>query len=140
LKVSFGLIVRERRRYFRCPISIPATLRSDEFGSVSCQVINISEGGMAMNSPAKFRMKLHADVGFEIPSQLSRQTVKSEIVWCDDSGRVGIRFLSQTAQQKVELQGWLAQQLEDSFPEGVLKTFQALTGSRLDGDVHASTL
>jgi len=139
LKVSFGLIVRERRRYFRCPISIPATLRSDEFGNVSCRVTNISEGGMALNSHAKLCLKLRADVGFEIPNQLSRQVVKSEIVWCD-SGRAGIRFLSQTAQQRVELQGWLARQLESSFPDRVLKTFQALTGSRPDDEVHASTV
>ena len=140
LKVSFGLIVRERRRYFRCPISVPATLRSDEFGNISCRVINISEGGMALNTHAKLRLKLLADVGFEIPNQLSRQIVKSEIVWCDDGGRVGIRFLSQTALQRVELQGWLARQLESSFPERVLKTFQALTGSCAKGDVHASTV
>lgn len=139
LKVSFGLIVRERRRYFRCPISIPATLRSDEFGNVSCRVINISEGGMALHSHAKFRLKLHADVGFEIPNQVSRQVVKSEVVWCDN-GRAGIRFLSQTAQQRVELQGWLALQLESSFPERVLKTFQALTGSRTGNEVPASTI
>jgi len=140
LKVSFGLIVRERRRYFRSPISIPATLRSDEFGSVSCQVLNISEGGMALNTPAKLRIKLRADVGFEIPNQLSWQIVKSEILWCDDSARVGIRFLSQTALQRVELQGWLARQLESSFPERVLKTFHALTGSGADCDLHASTV
>jgi PilZ domain-containing protein len=140
LKVSFGLIVRERRRYFRCPISTVATLRSDEFGSIRCEVINISEGGMALNAPVKLSLKLSADVGFEIPNQLSRQIVKSEVVWSDDHGRVGIRFLSQTALQRVELQGWLARQLESSFPERVLKTFQAVTGSGVDVGVHPSTV
>jgi hypothetical protein len=134
LKVSFGLIVRERRRYFRCPISTPATLRNDEMGSICCQVINISEGGMALHYPEKLPLGLCAEVGFEVPNELSRQVVKSEVAWCDDRGRVGIRFLSQTARQRNELQGWLACQLENSFPERVLKTFQALTGAGADGN------
>jgi hypothetical protein len=128
LRVSFGLIVRERRRYFRCPISTPATLCSDEFGRICCQVINISEGGMALNTPTKLPLELCVDVGFEVPNQVSRQVVKSEVVWSDNRGRLGVRFLSQTTTQRVELQGWLARQLESSFPERVLKTFQALTG------------
>ena len=129
LKVSFGLIVRERRRYFRCPISTLASLRNDDFDNIRCLVLNISEGGMALSTSAKLPLKASVEVGFELPNQISRQIVKSEVVWRDDNGRVGIRFLSQTVQQRIELQGWLAGQLESSFPERVLKTFQTLTGS-----------
>jgi hypothetical protein len=140
LKVSFGLIVRERRRYFRCPISTVATLRGEGFGDLRCQVINISEGGMALSTPVDLPLKLCAYVGFEVPNQLPPQILKSEVVWRGDNGRVGVRFLYQTALQRVELQGWLAQQLESSFPERVLKTFQALTGSCVSGDRPAFIL
>jgi len=29
LKAAFGLMVRERRRYFRCPTAIPAVVQSN---------------------------------------------------------------------------------------------------------------
>lgn len=124
LKVSFGLIVRERRRYFRCPIVVPATLDSEEAGHVCCQIIDVSEGGIALSSPTKLRPGLVVDLQFELPGQIS-QVVKSEVCWHDATGRTGIRFLSQTPSQKIELQRWLAGQLEGGFPERVLNKYRA---------------
>ena len=52
LKAAFGLIVRERRRSFRCPVAIAALVLT-EGKEARCHVVNISEGGMAIaGSPA----------------------------------------------------------------------------------------
>src|SRR5271170_1437930 len=50
LKAAYGMIVRERRRYFRCPIEIPASIRRTDMQEVHGQTVNISEGGMALET------------------------------------------------------------------------------------------
>ena len=47
LKAAYGMIVRERRRYFRCPVEIPAEILKNG-AEVRCQTMNISEGGLAV--------------------------------------------------------------------------------------------
>jgi len=48
LKPAYGLILRERRRYFRCPLSIPVVILRRAKPEVRCNSVNISEGGMAL--------------------------------------------------------------------------------------------
>ncbi len=50
LKPVYGLILRERRRYFRCPVSIPVLLLRRAQPEVHCNSVNISEGGMALST------------------------------------------------------------------------------------------
>jgi hypothetical protein len=45
LKAAFGLIVRERRRYFCFPTAIPSAIQTDG-KKESCHLANISEGGV----------------------------------------------------------------------------------------------
>jgi CheY-like chemotaxis protein len=46
LKPAYGLILRERRRYFRCPISLPVVILRRAKPEVRCSSANVSEGGM----------------------------------------------------------------------------------------------
>src|ERR1700733_15028310 len=48
LKPAYGLILRERRRYFRCPVSIPVIIRRESKEEVWCNSANISGGGSAL--------------------------------------------------------------------------------------------
>jgi CheY-like chemotaxis protein len=50
LKPAFGLILREQRRYFRCSLSIPVSIRIGALPEVRCRSVNISEGGMAVST------------------------------------------------------------------------------------------
>ncbi|MGA9307354.1 MAG: PilZ domain-containing protein, partial [Candidatus Sulfotelmatobacter sp.] len=50
LRAAYGLVVRERRRYFRCPIAVPAFVRALQPEEFLCQTVNISEGGVAINT------------------------------------------------------------------------------------------
>ena len=48
LRVAYGMIVRERRRYFRYPTVVPAVLHRGEAAEIYARTINVSEGGMAI--------------------------------------------------------------------------------------------
>jgi hypothetical protein len=50
LRVAYGLVLREQRRYFRCPVEIPATLRHPGMEEVCGRVVNITEGGVAITA------------------------------------------------------------------------------------------
>jgi len=50
LRAAYGLVVRERRRYFRCPIAVPAFVRAKPPEEFLCQTVNISEGGVAIST------------------------------------------------------------------------------------------
>jgi response regulator RpfG family c-di-GMP phosphodiesterase len=93
LKISFGLIVRERRRYFRCPVIVPATLSNQELKTIQCEVVNVSEGGIALSAPTNLRRGLTVNLQFQLPGQIARLAVSKP----DDhnsrfgSGRSGFR-------------------------------------------------
>ncbi len=124
LKTAYSLIVRERRRYFRCPISIPAAIGEHQAEEIHCQAVNISEGGMAIISSAPLQPGAQVAVQFTIPGQVRPFAAQSEVCWCDEQGRAGLRFLNLSFEHSSELREWLAQRLEESLPESVALKFR----------------
>jgi CheY-like chemotaxis protein len=120
LKAAYGLIVRERLRYFRCPTSITAAVR-DETKEIDCQAVNISEGGMAITTPMPLKPGMAVGVKFTIPDRGIEITAQSEICWSDEKGRAGLRFLAPSPEQ---LREWLSRMLEKSLPESVALKFR----------------
>jgi hypothetical protein len=123
LKAAFGLIVRERRRYFRCPIAIPAAIDTDGT-EVTCHLDNISEGGLAVSDAPPLKPGNRVKVLFTLPGQQLRFRVDSEICWYDDQGRAGLRTLMMASELQPILQQWLAARLEENMPESVARQFR----------------
>ena len=123
LKVAFGSIVRERRRSFRCPVMIPAVLLSNG-KEVNCQVVNVSEGGMAIAESPALKPGGQVRVLFTLPGQRDPFTVKSEVCWYDEKGRAGLRSLNIPPEQHSTLQNWLSIKLEEDLPESVAVQFR----------------
>jgi hypothetical protein len=122
---SFGMIVLERRRYFRCPTLIAGMLSVDGPDACNCQVVNISEGGIRLITFKKLSRGSVVAVRFALPGASSTQDVRCEVCWSDPSGRAaGLRFLSQSTKQKAELQSWLTRRLESILPERLLDKFR----------------
>src|ERR1700723_2742116 len=67
LKPAYGLILRERRRYFRCPLSSPVTILRRNMTEVHCRCVNISEGGMALSTPVPLNLGDEAQIQFILP-------------------------------------------------------------------------
>jgi hypothetical protein len=116
-KAAYGLIVRERRRYFQCPVAVPANIRRAALNNIRCQTINVSEGGMAMAVRVPLKSGLLVGVHFQLPGRPFQFDVQSFICWFDERGRAGLQFASPSGAWKSELQEWLSQRPEDSLPE-----------------------
>jgi len=130
LNPAYGLILRERRRYFRCPISIPVTILRQSMPEVRCYSVNISEGGMAVSTLVPLSPGEEVQVQFTLPDYKIRFLAESKICWLK-AGHLGVRFVTLSGEQKSELQDWLSQKLEEMLPEFVARKFQKAESSSI---------
>jgi hypothetical protein len=122
LKPAYGLILREQRRYFRCPISIPITILRRDMPEIRCRIVNISEGGMAVSALVPVSAGEKMRVQFTLPDNRVSFSAETEIRWAK-KGDFGVRFVSLSRGQKSELQEWLSRKLEEELPESVARQF-----------------
>ena len=125
LKPAYGLILRERRRYFRCPVSNLVTIVRRNTPEVHCQSVNISEGGMAVSTSVPFSAGEAVQVQFTLPDHKVPIVAESTICWLE-TGKVGIRFISFSPECKSELRQWLSRRLEEALPESTARQFQKM--------------
>jgi diguanylate cyclase (GGDEF)-like protein len=123
LKPAYGLILRERRRYFRCLVSIPVIIRKENGEEIRCNSVNISCGGMALSTGVPLVPGEDVRVEFTLPDHEAPALAKSTICWLK-TGHIGLRFVSLSRKHKSELQVWLSQQLEQILPEFVADQFR----------------
>ena len=123
LKPAYGLILRERRRYFRCPVSVPVTILRQSLPEVHCHTVNISEGGMAVSTPVPLIAGEEVQVQFTLPGHDIPFSAESKVCWWK-TGHLGVGFMSLSQAQKSELQGWLSRKLEQILPEVVAGKFR----------------
>jgi diguanylate cyclase (GGDEF)-like protein/PAS domain S-box-containing protein len=123
LKPAYGLILRERRRYFRYLVSIPVILQREGGEEVRCNCVNISGGGMAVSTEVVFLPGENVQVQFTLPDHHAQFLAQSTICW-SKAGSYGIRFLSVSDENKSQLQTWLSEKLEATLPEFVAKQFR----------------
>jgi CheY-like chemotaxis protein len=117
LKVSYPLMVNERRRYFRCPVRIQVQVSGGSRADFMATTMNISELGIALtHSPA-------LQVGDRVVLQLTLQgppvsaKISAEVCWRDNEGNAGLEFVQVHAGVKEQLKSWLGTRLEESLQE-----------------------
>ena len=125
LRAAYGLVVRERRRYFRCPIAVPAFVRAQLPEEFLCQTVNISEGGVAISGRTMPVSTLPAAVRFTLPDRSRQLFAETKVCWRGQQGLVGLEFQSLDSPQKSELQEWLARKLDETLPEKVAALFRS---------------
>jgi hypothetical protein len=130
LKPAYGLILRERRRYFRYPVAIPVTILRQSMEEVRCYSVNISEEGMAVSTSLPITAGEDVRVQFTLPDHKVPFLAESKVCWWK-TGHLGIRFVSLSPEHKSELQDWLSQKLEETLPEFVAAKFQKAEGSSI---------
>ncbi|SRR6266496_3845673 len=123
LKPAYGLILRERRRYFRCPVAVPITILRQSIWEVRCNSVNISDGGMAVSTFVPLSPGEEVQVRFTLPDNKVPSLAESKVCWWK-TGHLGVRFVSLSAEHQSELQDWLSRKLEQTLPELVAGKFQ----------------
>jgi hypothetical protein len=120
-RAAFGMLVRERRRYFRCPVEVTAIIRAEQAEELRCETINISEGGLAIRVPGLFNQTL-ANVRFSLPGETGLFFAETRVCWRGEDGKIGLEFAAMP--RKAELEDWLSRKLDESLPESVAQLFR----------------
>ena len=125
LKPAYGLILRERRRYFRCSVSMPVIIQRQSRQEIRCISANISGGGMALSTTVPLAAGESVRVQFTLPDHTAPFFAESTICW-SKTGHLGVRFVSMSDDHKSQLQAWLSQKLEQTLPALVADQFRKL--------------
>ena len=124
LKAAYGLIVRERRRYFRCPVEAPVAIHRAAMQTVHGHTVNVSEGGMSITTVASLRPGDHVQLQFTLVGDEFEFALESTVCWAREQ-RLGLHFRS--SHQTAKLQEWLSRRLEEGIPESVRDKFSNIS-------------
>jgi DNA-binding response OmpR family regulator len=115
LNAALNFMLRERRRYFRHPIKMPARLVLDgkELQGTST---NISEGGIALLLHHALPKNATPQLQFTLPGTSVALELETEVAWADLKGYVGLRFLNVPPGSRELLERRLNDQMEQQIP------------------------
>lgn len=124
LKVAYGLIVRERRRYFRYTTVVLAVLSRKAESEVYARTINVSEGGIAVCTSTPLPVGTETTVEFTLSDPKLRIKAKGKVCWRNDDGVTGLAFVFIPSEMASGLRQWLALKLEKQLPASVVGKFR----------------
>lgn len=117
MNAGYGLILRERRRYFRCSVDASLTLFLTARSQSECQLVNISESGACILAPHRLSSGDHVTVQTQLPNAPMLLRVECEVLWSDPENRAGLRFVQIPKASKSGLHEWLNTQMDvQGFP------------------------
>lgn len=107
LRAAHGLMMRERRRYLRQSVSIPALITLGDGMELRATIIDVSEGGLSMRGLDPSLQGSYVRLNFELPNARRNFDIRAEISWTGPEGRAGMRFSSISDTTRAELLRWL---------------------------------
>ena len=109
---ALSFMVREKRRYFRCPVEMPVKLQFNQGEEMKAIATNLSEGGMAIHFEGTLAKNTISKAQFTLPGTKVALEPKSVVAWVDGLGRAGIRFQDLPENSRAQLEQWILQRLE----------------------------
>ncbi|HSE47764.1 MAG TPA: PilZ domain-containing protein [Terriglobales bacterium] len=110
LRAAHGLMMRERRRHFRHNLEdVAATLMFTGAPNKTAEILDLSEGGMALRLSEYTERRGQLRARFLLPGHAQPLEAEGEITWADDHGRVGVHFTSMADSAQGALVNWLAE-------------------------------
>jgi PilZ domain len=108
ITIAKELLERERRRYFRHPVNLPAVLK-DGGTEQHARMTNLSEGGMAVRTAKPLRHSAVIDFEFELALGAS-VSGKGQVAWTNTEGMAGIILQTFRGTGRENLEAWLTAQ------------------------------
>jgi len=119
LNAAYPLLMREKRRYYRCPVSVPVQITTGNAQAFEAVTLNISEGGMAIKADCVLHVGSQLKVAFFLFGMVEAISCSAEVCWQDNSCRVGLQFLEFYSSALDRLQAWLVRR-QGSMTESTL--------------------
>jgi hypothetical protein len=110
LSAARNLILDGRLRYHRAGLDVAVWVRSKGQKPARGKLVNISQGGMQIQTRCAIEPACTVQISFALPGRKTELKAQAEIVWKDQRGNIGVRFVKLARPQQKVLQIWLAQQ------------------------------
>ena len=120
VRAAYGLIFRERRRYFRCPIEETISIQIQQGEVHEGRVINVSEGGAAAKADVAFCVGDRVLLSFRLPRLSVVISAEAELCWINNRMLMGFKFEAIDEAAHAALRTWLSEELEKQMPEALL--------------------
>jgi hypothetical protein len=111
VRAGRGLILKERRRYFRYAVGADAYVTVGHSEQIKGRVVNLSEGGVAVELNLKDTPKGPLNTRFLLPESAVPIEGKCEVQWAN-AGQLGLLFTQMTPESRQELTRWLTRKIE----------------------------
>jgi DNA-binding response OmpR family regulator len=122
LKVSYPMMVNERRRYFRCPVRIQVQVSGGSRADSMATTVNISELGIALTNSPTLQVGDRVVLQLTLPGMVVSAKISAEVCWRNDEGNAGLEFVQVPVAVKEQLKSWLSGRLEESLQEEAVGT------------------
>src|SRR3984957_283142 len=117
LRVSYPLMLNEKRRSFRCPVRVPVHVTIGSQPEIVAASANISEVGIALSNAPGLQVGDRATLRLLLPHTQSDAKITAEVCWCKPAGSAGLEFVQVPSSIKEHLVSWLAARLDDYLRE-----------------------
>jgi CheY-like chemotaxis protein len=117
LRVSYPLMVNEKRRSFRCPVQIPVYVSIGSQPESQATSVNISELGIALTNSPPLQVGDRVTLRLTLPHTDVVARISAEVCWRDPAGSSGMEFVQVPPKIKEQLTSWLAARLEEYLPQ-----------------------
>ncbi len=108
LWAGYGSMLRERRRYFRYGLDVPAEVQLESGEKTPARTLNVSESGLAISANLAMQAGQKICFSFTLPDTNLLISGSAQIVWTDGRGQAGVHFEELNSQALQELKNWLA--------------------------------
>lgn len=113
-RTAYGLMLRDRREYFRLSADLPVLLRKNPEIGGECRTINVSRNGMAVNAPFPVRVGEILQLHFKPASGISVQG-KGTVIWTDQHGKIGLAVEYASLEAQAQFSAWMDDQFYTRF-------------------------
>lgn len=112
LSAARNLLMDGRLRYHRTGLNISVSIAQQpgKRGRLEAHLINVSQGGVQVHSDRPLDTTRPLKISFALPGLDAEVKTQAEVVWRDDGGNVGVRFVKMAQRTQSELKLWLARQ------------------------------
>jgi len=117
-RAARALMKSERRRNVRVAVQIPVIMRNLGNGpNMQAMTVDLSEGGMAVNIPAKSRPTGRWRVAFNLPGIDLAMDLPAEFAWEGSRAQAGLRFQQISPDSTHQLREWLKRNSPETEPD-----------------------
>jgi DNA-binding NarL/FixJ family response regulator len=124
LRAAFVTSVARRRRTYRAPVQLLATVGTRLIPTLDATLHNLGEGGAALrlhsqqNLPStRLTVGESVTLAFDLPGTQGALRVMARIMWSTTDGQAGVQFTWMADAERIQLERWLTQRLEHSVAE-----------------------